>query len=226
MTTTETAFPVDDRSFDALYPEHLRALSKTFWTPLEVATAAARELVDRPGCRVLDVGCGPGKFCLAGAASTAGHFTGIEQRAELIRIARATATQLRLENVTFRHANMLEVDFSHYDAFYLFNPFTEHSFGGPVIDRTIPLEPGLRSRYTRHLAAQLGGRPLGTRVATYGGYANEVPACYDCVQAGFGDELKIWCKTREFDPGLEQLALTGARSYRGAGGWGEPRRRD
>ena len=32
---------------------------------------------------------------------------------------------------------------------------------------------------------------MGTRVVTYAGYADEIPACYDCELSLFRDELKL-----------------------------------
>ena len=42
------------------------------WTPVHVARRAAQFLVTGPETRVLDVGSGPGKFCLVGALATQG----------------------------------------------------------------------------------------------------------------------------------------------------------
>ncbi|MGI8819806.1 MAG: hypothetical protein ACR2ID_02870 [Chthoniobacterales bacterium] len=54
---------LEDEKFDLLYPPEIRELSAIFWTPVRLAAEAARLLVPLPGTRVLDVGCGPGKFC-------------------------------------------------------------------------------------------------------------------------------------------------------------------
>ena len=54
----------EDEKFERVYPARIRKLSAIYWTPVAVAAEAARLLVTRPGLRVLDVGCGPAKFCL------------------------------------------------------------------------------------------------------------------------------------------------------------------
>jgi hypothetical protein len=77
--------------------------------------------------------------------------------------------------------------------------------------------------YTSHVAAQLGARPIGTRVVTYAGYADDIPACYYCETALFGDDLKLWIKHREHEPDIERLGLNVSRSYRGTIGWAPPR---
>ena len=217
-------FSIEDEKFDQIYPLQIRKLSSLFWTPVAVAAEAAKLLVPTAGTRVLDVGCGAGKFCLVAASLTDGRFTGVEQRAELITAARQAATDLHLSEIEFLHANLMNVAFADYDAFYLFNPF-EENMHGHKIDSAIPLSTELFRKYTSHVVDQLGARPIGTRVVTYAGYADDIPACYDCESALFGDDLKLWIKNREHDPDIERLGLRGSRSYRGSAGWVPPRNR-
>ncbi|HMJ06364.1 MAG TPA: class I SAM-dependent methyltransferase [Chthoniobacterales bacterium] len=216
------AFSIEDEKFDRIYPSEIRKLSSLFWTPVAVAAEAAQLLVTAPGTRVLDVGCGPGKFCLIAASLTEGHFTGVEQRPELITAARAAAAQLHLPEIEFLHANVTDTAFAEHEAFYLFNPF-EENMHGHKIDSAIPLSPALYKKYTQHVAAQLGLRPIGTRVVTYAGYAADIPSCYDCELTRFNDDLKLWIKNREYDADVERLGLHISRSYRGTAGWMEPR---
>ena len=77
-----------DHEFDQIYPEDISKLSPCHWSPVEVCQMAALLLVLEPGTRVLDIGCGPGKFCAIGATTTRGHFTGVEQRGRLVKAAR------------------------------------------------------------------------------------------------------------------------------------------
>jgi hypothetical protein len=161
---------------------------------------------------------------LLGAQSTDGCFTGVEQRAELIAVARQAAASLQLDGVEFLHANVMDVSFAEYDSFYIFNPFEENMVAGHKIDSAVPLGPELFKRYTSGVAARLGERPLGTRVITYMGYADEIPSCYECEAAAFEDDLKLWVKNREYDPEIERLGLTPSRSYRGSAGWVPPRK--
>jgi SAM-dependent methyltransferase len=214
-------FSIEDEKFDLVYPAKIRKLSPIFWTPVAVAAAAAKWLVPAPGVRVLDIGCGPGKFCLVAASLTEGRFTGVDFRSDLIAIAGQAARELELPEIEFIHGNVLEIDFGAYDAFYLFNPFEENMFQGNKIDRAVPLSPELFKKYTSHVAAQLGARPIGTRVATYMGYANDIPSCYSCESTLFGDDLKLWTKQREYDPDLESFKVS--RSYHGSAGWQPPR---
>ena len=213
---------IEDEKFDLIYPPLLRNLSSIFWTPVAIAAEAAEMLVVAPGTRVLDLGCGAGKFCLVGAALTDGRFTGIEQRGELVVAARAAATHLGLSTVEFLHGNLIDLAFENYEAFYLFNPF-EENMHGHKIDAAIPLSLALFKKYTSHVSAQLGAQPHGTRVVTYLGYADDIPACYECEAALFGDDLKLWIKRRDYDPDIERLGLRTSRSYRGTQGWAGPR---
>ena len=215
-------FSIEDEKFDLIYPPQIRELSSLLWTPVAVAAEAAKMLVTAPGLRVLDIGCGAGKFCLVGASLTDGRFTGVEQRSDLVAAARQAATDLQLTDVEFIHGNVMDVDFAEYDAFYLFNPFEENMHYGHKIDSAVRLSPALFKRYTSHVAAQLGARPLGTRVVTYAGYADDIPACYYCESALFGDDLKLWIKQREYEPDIERLGLNVSRSYRGTIGWAPP----
>ena len=231
--TVENVTSVKDEKFDLIYPQQIRKLSSLFWTPVAVAAEAAKLLVTdwacraeglaKAGTRVLDIGCGPGKFCLVGASLTDGRFTGVEQRSDLVVAARQAADDLGLTNVEFIHGNVLEVDFAEYDAFYLFNPFEENMHSGHTIDSAVRLSPALFKRYTSHVAAQLGARPIGTRVVTYAGYADDIPACYSCESALFDDDLKLWIKQRDYEPDIERLGLNVSRSYRGTIGWRPPR---
>lgn len=216
------AFSLEDEKFDRIFPPKLRKLSSLFWTPLSVAAEAARFLTTAPGVRVLDIGCGPGKFCLVAAALSDAHFTGIEQRLELVTAAKTAARGLGLTKVDFLHANVMEIDFANYDAFYHFNPF-EENMHGYQIDSAVALSTALFKKYTNYVSQQLGARPLGTRVVTYAGYADDIPACYDCESVSFGDDLKCWIKKRQYDPALEGLGLRPSRSYRGSQGWKAPR---
>jgi hypothetical protein len=158
-----------------------------------------------------------------GASLTDGRFTGVEQRSDLVGAACKAAADLHLPDIEFLHGNVLDVAFGNYDAFYLFNPFEEHLFNGRKIDNAIARSPELFKRYTKHVDSQLGARPLDTRVVTYLGYADDIPACYDCESALFDDDLKLWIKNSEFDPDTERLSLRMSRSHRGSGGWAPPR---
>jgi tRNA G46 methylase TrmB len=83
-------------------------------------------LAPEPGMSVLDVGAGAGKFCITAAlAMPNAQFVGIEWRPHLVRFATRLAREWSLSNVRFVHGDALALDWSLYDAFYLYNPFAE-----------------------------------------------------------------------------------------------------
>ena len=115
--------PVTDELFDRLYDPEIRAISAVHWTPAAVAVGMARLLAPDRSSIVLDIGSGVGKFCVLGALATEGVFVGIEQRLHLVTIARKLAGTLGIERASFVHGNVLDLDWSRFTAFYLFNPF-------------------------------------------------------------------------------------------------------
>jgi SAM-dependent methyltransferase len=202
---TDTAFlhAVKDHVFDLIYPQAIREQSSCHWSPVNVCRLAAKWLVTSPGTRVLDIGCGPGKFCIVGATTTKGRFTGIEQRSRLARAARDLIQRHAIAQVQIVHGNITEIDFREFEAFYLFNPFQENVFPSLRIDFEVELEPKLYAQYIDHVQRQLVGMPLGTRVATYCGDASEIPAGYECQQQAFDNKLKLWVKVHD-TPDLTQ----------------------
>ena len=56
-----------DKHFNQLYPIAVQVMSERHWTPLHIAMQAASFLGERAGSKILDIGSGVGKFCLAAA---------------------------------------------------------------------------------------------------------------------------------------------------------------
>jgi SAM-dependent methyltransferase len=183
-----------DQDFDQVYPEAIGRLSICHWSPVHVCRTAAQLLVVEPGTRVLDIGCGPGKFCIIGATATKGQFTGVEQRGKLARIAQDVVRKHDVPRVNIVHGNIQDVSFHDFDAFYLFNPFEENILPSLRIDYDVELEPRLYTDYTAHVQQQLMRMPMATRVVTYCGESTEIPDCYACVKTAFNEKLKLWVK--------------------------------
>lgn len=57
---------VRDEEFDCIYPEAIRKVADTHFTPIQVSKFAAEALADRPDTKILDIGAGVGKFCTVG----------------------------------------------------------------------------------------------------------------------------------------------------------------
>jgi len=77
---TESWFS-SDAHFNHLYPSSIRLLAQRHWTPLVVARKAANFLAAESNVKILDIGSGVGKFCLAAAHyKPKAFYYGIEQR--------------------------------------------------------------------------------------------------------------------------------------------------
>ncbi len=183
-----------DEAFDVIYPIRFKKVSKFHFTPLSIAKVAAQYLVQKPYTRVLDIGSGAGKFCMVGAGCTDGHFTGVEQRKNLHRLAEKLSRKLACERVEFIHSNIMEVDFEAFDAVYYFNPFYENIVPDSAIDHAVTLDKTLYTLYTQYMREQLSKMPLGTRLATYFSFMDEVPNSYKIKGADFDLKLKLWEK--------------------------------
>jgi SAM-dependent methyltransferase len=192
---------LDDAGFDALFPDRVRSFSGVYWTPLRVATIAAECFQEHHATRVLDVGSGPGKFCLVAAAAEPNLvLTGVEQRPHLVDVARKTARRLRLDNASFLVGDATTVDWSLFDGFYFFNPFAENTFDGErQFDRTVTLSAERRAADTELAEQALVAARPGTTLVTYHGFGGRIPTSYrlarsircgtDWVNAWIKDEL-------------------------------------
>ncbi len=186
---------VTDTEFDTIYPENIKKLGPVHWTPVEVAREAASFLSDMPAPSILDIGSGAGKFCLVGAAITNGQYTGVEQRTNLHLVAKRLATHYGLPNVKFIQANITEINFSDYNAFYYFNPFYENIEKSNIIDETVELKTQNFNVYTRYVKQQLEGMPIGTRLVTYWSSVKDIPLSYTLQVKSMGGLLEMWEKT-------------------------------
>lgn len=185
-----------DREFDEVFSRGTSLLSSAHWTPVEVAVCAVDMLVTSRGTRVLDVGCGPGKFCLIGAATREVIFTGVDLRNHLLKEGRHIARKASLSNIEFIHGNMMDLDWSNYDAFYLYNPFLENLCRPAMIDEAVSLKPEYFYRYVEAVQEKLMDLPMGTRVVTYHGFGGEMPYGYRMAankEIG-SDFLQCWIK--------------------------------
>lgn len=190
-----TSLFTNDAAFDWLYPEHFQLLSLKHWTPLAIARKAA-EFLAEPGARVLDIGSGIGKFCLA-----AGHhfpetfFYGVEQRHELIYLAEEAKGYTMLSNVTFIYANITQVNFKEFDHFYFYNSFHENIDSENQIDDSIELSESLYNYYNQYLCAALDKKPSGTRLVTFHSFEQEIPPGFKLVDISCNGLMKMWIKT-------------------------------
>lgn len=196
---SELAYDEDD-IFDHQLPRRMRMKSAVHFTPVSVARCAARLLVHRSGMRILDVGSGPGKFCVVAAceAPTA-TFVGVELRPHLVQAANRLASRVGVTNVRFVHGDAMDVDWTEYDGFYFYNPFAEQLYDDAfVLDRSLSLDPMKFREYVMGARKRLLSAAIGTRVVTYHSFGAPAPDGYDLerIHAIGTDRLELWIKNR------------------------------
>src|SRR5690606_24542367 len=115
-----------DSAFDRWLPLAQRQASPTYWPPLSVCTRVSQWLY-RLGIRsVVDIGAGAGKFCVATALMCDCEFLGLEQRPQLVEVARELARRFGVDHrVHFAEAKFGRDPVPKAEAYYLFNPFRE-----------------------------------------------------------------------------------------------------
>ena len=186
---------IDDTDFNLIYPNKIKKIADIHFTPIQVSKTAAQYLADREGVKILDVGSGAGKFCMIGSACTDGHFIGVEQRKGLCTVAKRIKRKYNLTNVEFINANITDIPFKEFDAFYFFNSFYEHiSVFANKIDDEIALDRKLYSFYSAYVKEQLDSMPIGTKLVTYFSFLKEIPDSYKVKFTKFDEKLKMWEK--------------------------------
>lgn len=180
-----------DAMFDLIFPATHRVRSWLHWTPVDVAARAVALLAPTPRHRVLDVGSGVGKLCLVGATTSQATWVGIEQDLEMVLAARAAAVRLHVEHrARFVHGSITAIDWSHFDSFYLFNPFAE--LLTPLGD--LESQRGRFVDAVQYVQRQLACSAAGTRVVTYHGFGGDFPPGFELVhrEPARDDELCLW----------------------------------
>jgi SAM-dependent methyltransferase len=193
-----------DRAFDAFLPRDLRAASDDFWTPLAAVAEAARWLDELGVQRVVDVGAGPGKFCIAAALASRCTYLGIEYRSRLVAVARQLARQFGVQDRVQFVCGSVNERLPDADAYYLYNPFAENLLGrGAFLADEAELSWQRFSFDVGFMQRRLRRAPKGTLVLTYNGLGGPLPASYEIirVERAFPCVLRLWRKALELDDG-------------------------
>jgi tRNA A58 N-methylase Trm61 len=190
----EKGISMKDDDFDGIYPEEVRPMAFTHFTPIEIAIRAAKFLVQKSGTKVLDIGSGAGKFCMIGSVCTNGHFTGVEQRDNLHLLAEQIFKKYQLKNINFINSNINQIEFNNYEAFYFFNPFYENIIQFEKIDDAIDVKNDLYDEYSNYVKNQLDLMPLGTRLVTFFSAYDEVPISYQLISKDDRQKISMWEK--------------------------------
>jgi SAM-dependent methyltransferase len=183
-----------DAAFDTLYPLHIRELSQMHWTALDVSLEASNFLA-APGARILDIGSGVGKFCIAaGVYHPEATFYGVEHREELFHHAQIAKEQVGVPNVEFIHGNLTDLDYDSYDHFYFYNSFYENIEPRSRIDYTVSASFELYRYYTLFIYDMLNKKPAGTKLVTFHAPDKQIPASYRLIDNSYSRVLKMWVK--------------------------------
>lgn len=198
-----------DRAFDSLLPEDLRAASSEYWTPLAVALQVARWLEEFDVRRVIDIGAGPGKFCVAVALASRCELIGLEHRSRLVGVAQALARQLGVkERARFQLGSLRETCLPAADAYYLYNPFGENLHGpGGYLAEDVELSCDRYALDISTVQSTFRCAPRGTIVITYNGFGGCMPASYEPLrmERALPCVLRMWRKYQEGDDGAFSL---------------------
>jgi hypothetical protein len=194
LRTVDTWFS-SDAQMNLLYPKEIQLLDRKHWTPLSIANISVEFLTPHKDVKILDIGSGVGKFCLAGAyLKPWAQFFGVEQREHLVTHAETARQILEFENVTFLNKNLTQLNFKQFDHFYFFNSFYENLMDTDKIDESIVCSPHLYNYYNRYMCKQLSEMRVGTRLVTFHSLDDKVPPNYELVEIQYGNMLKFWLK--------------------------------
>jgi SAM-dependent methyltransferase len=186
----------DDQIFDAHLSHYERERSRQFWTPVAVAARSAAIFSEHGAKRVLDVGCGPGKFCVVAACLQPDlEVYGIEQRPRLARLGLQLARKFGAANVRLSTGDATLVSWELYDGLYFYNPFAENTFDCPArFDDEVNLSAMRFGAELLRAESLLAHARAGTVVVTYHGLGGPIPSSYDLVvdERGGSDRVRAW----------------------------------
>ena len=161
---------------------------------MRIALQAAKFLAKQPTDRILDVGSGSGKFCLAASMFSEAHFYGVEMRKTLITLSNRIKSKHRLKNAHFIHGDFSSVDFSRFDGIYFFNSFHEFYDPSCILDETSHVSVETYQRFHELLRAKLNECRPGTRLVTYYTFKNKIPSSFRFIKANKSGLLKFYMK--------------------------------
>lgn len=185
---------LSEESFNSLLPENLQIVSRIYFTPIYVARIAAQWLTENGRKRVLDIGAGIGKFCIAGAINSDSEFYGIEYRPSLAKLANELIKRFDIRNAVVYEGDVVETDFENFDAFYMYNPFFENLAHAKRLNNEVELTHALYAYYFNHTERKLDKTKSGTRLVTFHGNNFEVPDSFRKIKETENGSLKLWIK--------------------------------
>jgi SAM-dependent methyltransferase len=169
------------------------------WTPLEVAVSAASWLQEFNVHRVIDIGSGPGKFCIAAALAGRCELVGLEQNPRFVAVARSLARLFGVQNrVRFLHGALGDEVLPRL-MLTISTILSPNTCLPPAMISAGGASPNYE-RYRRDvMTAQDVFRraPAGTIVLTYNGFGGLMPASYEAcrVNRDLPCVLRLWRKS-------------------------------
>ena len=194
MLTIKHKLELTEDNFSRLLPVYLQRASKMYFTPLQIAELATKWLTEDGRRCILDIGAGVGKFCIAGARNSDSLFCGIEYRPSLARLANSLIHQFEIENANVQYGDVKEVDFTNYDAFYMYNPFYENLFSLNSLNDEVELDGSFFQYYRSYTAKQLEKTVTGTRIVTYHSEMSDLPCSFKKIKEAENGTLRLWIK--------------------------------
>jgi predicted RNA methylase len=193
----------EDASFDRQLPRRIRARSRQYWTPVAVAIRVAARFRNHCARSILDVGCGPGKFCIvAGCLDPKFAVHGIDQRPRLVRHGARLARKLGAHNVRLSVGDVTRMSWDAYQGLYFFNPFAENIFHKQDrFDEEVQLSALRFASELLRVERLLERARVGTVVVTYHGLGGPIPSSYELVtdeRAG-SDHVRTWIQRQRPD---------------------------
>lgn len=185
---------LSEEGFNALLPGHLQKVSRIYFTPFYVARIAAQWLTEDGQKKILDIGAGVGKFCIAGAVNSDSEFHGVEYRPSLVKLANRIIAHYEIRNAFIHKGNVVETDFERFDAFYMYNPFYENLAHSDRLNSEVELARSLYVHYFNHTEQKLDKTRPGTRLVTFHGNNFEVPGSFKKLKEAENGSLKLWIK--------------------------------
>ncbi len=188
---------ISDGRFDQIFDQRVRKVSSVHWTPVEVVLSILELLNLDEDSKVLDVGSGSGKFCLVGALNSAASFVGVEQRQSLVKMANQLAAAFDLDNASFIYGNAVQLDWSDFDAIYLFNPYYENIMDeGLRIDLDIKVSQEKYKSYITATINKLTELKVGTKIVTYYGFGQGLPDNFKLMTSisRGASQIDLWIK--------------------------------
>jgi hypothetical protein len=112
-------------------------------------------------------------------------------------MANQLAADFRLDNASFIHGNAVLLDWSDFDAIYLFNPFFENIMDeGLRIDLDVKVSQDKYKSYITETIKKLSQLKVGTKVVTYYGFGEGLPANFKLISSipTGASQIELWTK--------------------------------